>query len=521
MVSTFLSNQGKIIVSPKASTWCTEQGERGEKPNLSEAERKFAKAHETKILGCWSKGVEEFSTQYNIVLQYDEKEHESSSDPVETERIIRQNLIRIFGYVTGQILSQIDFSKVESTLVDGNKEVDIEKFKTRLADAFVEDMKSSMYASTDATGSTSGKALWAEILKTEITDPVAAWQSVKADDGKSSLKSAFEDFVFAEAFDSRLCNPATRQSMESGERFAKTGDVYRPVAEFFEAMQKKLVEADGDAEKILSETEGASLTGGLALRGFFRAIFGGLFRAAGALFRGIVRVAGAVVRAVVHTVIRAAQVIARAAAFVVRWVAHVGWVIVRATVNGIAAVHNWIWYGDRYRGYYFRPEYIKISEQSKNGVDGAISSNDQVQIVAVPRSQDGELDWDKDGVANRLDQCGNTGELDSSWSRVTERPSEEKIAEMQKSNSDKYLITAGIYAGCARGQSVDFYHYREVSGYTGGAYKLSGDADEDGVEDSMDRCTNSPRYTKVYAVGSQDEFGRNNIGCASGQSVDR
>jgi hypothetical protein len=526
LLSTFLSNHGRIIVSPKASTWCTETGNRDQKPNLSEAEIAFAKANGEKVLGCWSKGIAEFSTAYNIVLHYDETEHEQDADPVKTEKIIRQNLIRVFGYVTGQLLSQIDFNKNESILVDGSADLNIQAFKTSLADNFVEDVRASMQANTSVGGSQSGRALWAEILKSNESDPVAAWRAIKADSSKASLKSAFEDFVFADAFDSRLCNQNTRKKLEEGELFARTGAVYRPVAEMFESMQKKLEENNGDAEKILAEAEltGAGLVGGMQLRGFFRAVFGGLFRAAGALFRGVVRVAGAVVRVVGNTIIRAAQIVANAAAFVVRFVANVGWVIARAAVSGVVAIHNWIWGREYYRGYYFRPENAgKIGVPGgtlKKSTESAMVTS-AVQIVAVPRSQDGSQDWDNDGVVNSLDQCANTGRLDEAYVRMSERPSDERIAELTKTNADKYLITAGVYAGCARGQNVDYYHFRQTADYTGNYYKIEEDLDADGVHDSLDRCSNTPKHAAVWKVGTTDEIGRNYVGCSSGQAVDR
>jgi len=222
LISTFLSNQGSIIVSPKTSEWCVTKDARNS-PNLSDVQIAFAKANQDKVLSCWSKGTQEFSTAFNIVLQYDEDEYKSGSDPVKTELIIRSQLVRTFGYVTGQLLTKIDFNESTATIVDGRKNADFDSFKTELADKFVLDLRASMQGSEELKNSNDGRALWAEILKADAQDPVAAWDSIKKDGKKAEVKKAFEDFVFAESFDSHYCSPKTRSIMQENGMFAQTG----------------------------------------------------------------------------------------------------------------------------------------------------------------------------------------------------------------------------------------------------------------------------------------------------------
>jgi hypothetical protein len=516
LVSTFLSNNGSIIVSPKTSEWCVTKDPRNS-PNLSDVQIAFAKANQDKVLSCWSKGAQEFSSAYNIVLQYDADEYKTGADPVKTELIIRSQLVRTFGYVTGQLLTKIDYNEATETIVDSRKNIDFDAFKMELADKFVLDLRASMQSSEELKDSSDGRALWAEILKADAKDPVAAWDAIKKDSGKSEVKKAFEDFVFAESFDSHYCSPKTRSIMQENGMFAKTGIAYSEVSKVLDGLDQKLQTTDGKVTGKDAAVEVAA--GGTQLRGFFRSIFSGLFRAVGAVFHGVVRVVGAVVRAVANVVVRTAQFIAHAAAYVVRFVANVGWVVVRAAANVVRGVHNWIWTGSAYSGYYFRPVY---NPEGFNLAEQADTKAKKVQISAIPRSQDGNADWDLDGVMNSIDQCSNTGELDESWKRLSERPGQADLEAKEKAGEAvKYLITAGAYAGCARGQSVDYWHFRNVSDYVGSYYKTEGDHDGDGIEESLDRCSNTPKHSRVHAMNTTNSAAKSYVGCAKGQSIDR
>lgn len=185
----FLATQGQFVVSKMANALCTER----KKEFLKDSGRSTAELNSlqeglSSVKACYLYAMPE---EASIILGRNIAAPSffvvMADDPSE----IQHNLVRVFGYMNAQISSRMyvkgDFTSADSSYAFAEQEnPDFSAKRKKVADAFLEDLKKL------------GKH--ASFSRYETDSDLVA-------------RSYFEDFVYAEAFDSYFCSANTLKAM--------------------------------------------------------------------------------------------------------------------------------------------------------------------------------------------------------------------------------------------------------------------------------------------------------------------
>jgi hypothetical protein len=430
----FVGLGGKIVVGKNTDANC-----RGR--ITSDAARTFASEGQTAIKSCWDVDEGLLAKRLELVQNYqgDGTEQdpaaasEASKAPITIyvnadAKDVRHATVRIFSYILSQVLVTIADS--------GNGSI-------------------TLGASNDAFTSAKvdlANALLADVKRNSKYD-LSLFRRIAQPDSRE-----FQDYVFAEAFDSWYCNAETRSLMASD--FSTSHGIFAAMAAELEDLDPgEIAGQDASTSSSASDAVAATDSGmdegssamALTGSGFGLRFFGGFFRGVARVAFGVARFAGRVAVGAVRVGARIVGGVVRVGAALVRGAVRVGAAVVRGAlivggriVRGVARLAvgaarvvlspGWAWY------------------DSHGGA-----------VFGYPT-----VDYDTDGQTDLKDACTGTASGAAIWKD-------------------------GRFAGCAGGQYVD-----------------RGDRDGDGVVDSYDLCRGTPRGAAVWSEGPW-------AGCAGGQ----
>lgn len=365
----FFGLGGKVVISHNVDAICR-------KTLNSSMAKTFASEGQSQIKSCWD--VDEGLLASRIAqVHNDEGEGKSSLDVSGAPMTIylnadttdvRHSTVRIFSYILSQVLVSVEQTSGSSEIKLGAIDAEFREAQKALSQALLDDVK--------------GSSKYDLSLYTKIA---------RVDD------RAFNDYVFAEAFDSYYCSAETRKIMAS--------DFSRSMARF------KMIAADLETLEVSDQgsSDGMALTAGYGLT--FR---GRLLAGIGRLAYGVARFAGRVVVGAANAITRVVGGVLHVAAGIVRGAVNLAAGIVR----GVIMVAGRIVYGIAR----VAVGVVRVVLHPLAAANYAWNSN---VVFGYPR-----MDNDRDGLTNSLDRCSSTVEGSRVWK-------------------------SGQWSGCAGGQFAD------------------------------------------------------------------
>jgi hypothetical protein len=196
----------------------------------------------SKITGCWKYQTDYQKLKDNTLTKDSRVVIYIDANPASIEH----SLVRTFGYVLSQVLVKLDHQEGKPEVKQIEGDAKFEAAKEEITLAFLDDVSASdgLYE-LSRYESLIGKG----VLSKDKMERGTAWTKLVTERPQDA--KAFMDYVFAEAFDSQYCSPETKKVMNSDFKNAATA--FQPVHESITGLKKSIDEVNSESEIAVKE----------------------------------------------------------------------------------------------------------------------------------------------------------------------------------------------------------------------------------------------------------------------------